>query len=265
MLHITDWQRVVSAISLILMTVLVMKLYATGLARHYRYFSFYLLFEVAITTLLMSAKNGSTTYARIWLFSRPGMWVLGLLVLLEIYGLVMVRYPGIASLMRAAVMAAVLLSLVVSLLTLGLDFQNPHEKFPILRCAFAIQRTVDGTMALSLVVPLLFIAQFPVRLCRNVVVHCLLFSTMTGMGAGALFLRNRLGSEYNALTNLAMTCCSILCLTAWVAAIDRRGQIVEQAVGPMASPETEQQLLERLRAFNEILVRSGDWRKAQAL
>jgi len=42
--YITDLQRLVSAGSLIFMTVLVVKLYATGLARHYRYFSLYLMF-----------------------------------------------------------------------------------------------------------------------------------------------------------------------------------------------------------------------------
>jgi len=263
--YITDLQRLVSAGSLIFMTVLVVKLYATGLARHYRYFSLYLMFEILCSMLLMSVRKGSTMYARIWIFSRPVGWVLCLLVLLEIYGLVMARYPGIATLMRRAVMAAALLSLVASVLTLALDFQNPHERFPLLRCAFAVQRTVDGTMALSLLVPLLFMAQFPVRLCRNVVMHCLLFSALIGTEAGALFLRNWLGAEFNASTNLAMTFCSVLCFAAWAACVNRKGERVEQAVGLLSTPEMERQLLERLREFNEVLVRNGGWRKAQAL
>src|SRR3982751_4842017 len=98
--NFNDWQRIGSVISSALTLVLLVKLYSTGLTRRYCYFSCYLLFESVCGPLLLWAKQGTTTYGAIWLVSRPIIWVLSVLVLLEVYALVLARYPGIASLMR---------------------------------------------------------------------------------------------------------------------------------------------------------------------
>jgi hypothetical protein len=199
-----DWQRIGSEISSVLTLVLLIKLYACGLTRRYCYFSFYLLFESICGPLLLLVKRGTTTYGAIWLVSKPVLWILCVLVLLEIYSLVMNRYPGIASLMRWAATAAAVSSAAISILSLTLDFRNPDEPFPLLRYAFAVQRTVDVTMAISVVVPLLFMLRFPVRLSRNAVSHCILFSSMACVEAGALFVRNWFGNGSAAIGNLGM-------------------------------------------------------------
>jgi hypothetical protein len=265
MTHVAELQRILHAWNLMLMIVLLLKLHAAELSRRYRFFSLYLLFEILCAALLIMVNQRSTTYALIWICSKPLSWVLSLLVLLEIYALVMAQYPGIASLMRWAVGIAALLALVLSVSSLSLDFQNPHEQYPLLRYSFAVQRTVDATQALSVLAALLFMAQFPVRLCRNVIAHCLLFSGMAGTEAGCLFARNWLGADFNPLTNLFMTSGTMLCLLCWIWFVNRQGEEAEQVVGPMCSPEMELRLLKYLHACNEMLVRSGRLGKAAAL
>jgi hypothetical protein len=255
MLSTIDWQQIASMFCLLLTCLLLAKLYLGGLAHSYRYFSFYLLFEAGCALVLMLTKKGTTMYGRIWLLSKPILWVLCLLVLLEVFSLVLARYPGIASLMRWTVTGAAGVSLAISVVSLTLDFQNPNEPFPILRLAFAVQRTVDATMAISLLVPLLFMLQFPVRLSRNAVLHCLLFSAVVGVEAGCLFARNWYGLGSFAIANLVMTGGTILCRLGWIVWLTQTGEQTQQPVGPMCSPQMEQQLLDQLHAFNDVLMK----------
>jgi hypothetical protein len=254
---VIDWQQKTAACSVLLTCVLLAKLYGSNLTRRYRFFSLYLLFETVCGSLLLMAGRATTLYGQIWLVSKPLSWVLCLFVLLEIYSLVMANYPGIASLMRWAVTIAAGASAAISIVSLGFDFHNPNEPFPLLRYAFAVQRTVDGTMAISVLVPLLFMLRFPVRLSRNVVAHCALFSTMVGVEAAALLARNWFGRGVHLYTNLAITIDTIVCLLLWIALLNPEREQIEQPVGPLCSPETERVLLDQLKAFNTVLLKRG--------
>jgi hypothetical protein len=256
-LPLIDSQKIALLGSLMLTCVLLAKLYAGGLTRTYRYFSCYLLYEVVCALLLMPLRQNTNTYGEIWILSKPMYWVLCLMVLLEVYSLVMALYPGIASMMRWTVIAAATASVGISILSLLVEFRNHNDPFPLLRCAFAVQRTVDTIMAISLLVPVLFILQFPVRLSRNSVTHCLLFSALVGIEAGGLFMRNCLGREFAGILNLAMSTGTILCLLGWIALLNRNGERTEQPVGPLCSPEMEQRLLDQLYAFNQVLLKTG--------
>jgi len=253
--NISDWQRFLCIVGLIETCLLLVKLHVTGLARVYRWFSALLLCGALVASMLLLAHPRSNLYAVIWACAKPMEWILGVGVVLEIYSLVLHRYPGIASLTRWAIVAGVIISLLLSLGSLSWDFQNPHEKFPVLRVAFAVQRTIDNTMIWSLLTPWLLMARFPIRLCRNVVAHCGLFLVLVGIEAGGLFIRNLLGSSWNVYTNLAMTAGTNLCLLGWMLLLSRKGERAENVVLARISPERERHLLEQLKAFNRLLLR----------
>jgi len=206
---------------------------------------------------LLLARPHSNRYAEIWACAKPVEWILSLAVVLEIYSLVLHRYPGIASLTHWAIIAAVILSLLLSIGSLGLDFQNPHEKFPVLRMAFAVQRTIDNTMVWSLLLPWFLMARFPIRLCRNVVAHCLLFSAFVGVEACGLFARNLLGHAWSPYTNLAMTMGTNLCLLGWIFILGPKGERAEEVVLVRVNPERERHLLDQLNACNRLLQRAA--------
>jgi len=147
---------------------------------------------------------------------------------------------------------------VLSIGSLGLDFQNPSEKFPILRLAFAIQKTIQSTLIGSLLLPWLMIARFPIALCRNVVVHCSMFSTFMGFEAAGLFVRNLLGHTWNPLINLAVSGGTILCILGWILVLSEKGELAEKVVRTRIDPERERELIEQLRAFNGLLLRTAD-------
>src|SRR5579871_6587659 len=141
MYNLSHWQQWLSYISVIGTIVLIGKLYVAGLATTYRWFTRYLLMTAGSSALMLIVVSGNER-AVIWACVKPLEWMLSLAVLLEIYSLLMARYPGVASLMRWAAVGAAGISFTLSILSLSLDFMNPHEKFPLLRYAFAAQRTV---------------------------------------------------------------------------------------------------------------------------
>jgi hypothetical protein len=112
----------------------VTKLYATGLA--YEWFALYQGCEILTALTLRGVGQGSNLYAVARACSKPVLWLLCLGVVLEIYSLVMPKYPGISSVMCWAVTGAAGLSLAVSVLCLSFQFSNPNEKLPLLRYAF---------------------------------------------------------------------------------------------------------------------------------
>ena len=250
---LSDWLRLLSLLSVIATLVLIGKLYFTGLAQTYRWFTRFLAMSALAGSLLLLPGSGNE-HAVIWACLKPMEWLLSLAVLLEIYSLVMARYPGIASMMRWAAVAAAGITLTISIMSLSLDFMNPHEKFPVLRYAFAVQRTVELTLALSLVIPWLLIMRFPIRLCRNVVVHCALFSASAALEAMTLLARNILGSGWNHHTNLVLMAGSDLCLLGWILFLNKDGEQVEQVVRPQRDPAQEEYLIGQLHAFNQALL-----------
>ena len=256
MYNIAAWQRLLSYVGVIGTMVLLAKLYSTGLARVYRWFTRFLILGMIASCSLLVVGRGTNAYAMTWFCSKPLEWLLSLAVLLEIYSLVMARYPGIASLMRWAVIAAAGIAFTVSMLSLSIDFHSQHEKFPILRCAFAVQRTVDATLALSLLIPWLLMTRFPITLCRNVVIHCMVFSASVGLEAGLLFARNVLGTGFNQYTNLIMMTGNSFCLLAWILFLTKKGEMVEHVVRTRRDPETERLLIAQLGAFNQALLRA---------
>jgi hypothetical protein len=251
---IADWQRFLSFAGLIGTIALLVRLHLTGLAPVYRWFIALRFYGMLVTGLLQLVHPRTNLYAVIWACSKPLEWILGVAVVMEIYSLVLHRYPGIVSLTHWAIIAAVIFSLLLSIGLLSLDFHNPHEKFPVLRLAFAVQRTFDNTIVCSLLLPWLLIVRFPIRLCRNVVVHCVLFSAFMGIEAGGLFVRNLLGHTWNPFLNLAMSVGTSLCLLGWILFLDQKGERAEKVVLVQVDPERERHLIEELQAFNRLLL-----------
>ena len=249
----SEWLRLLSLLSVIGTLALIGKLHITGLARTYRWFTRFLALSAASGGLLLLPGSGNE-HAILWACMKPLEWLLSLAVLLEVYSLVMARYPGIASLMRWAALAAAGISFAICAMSLSLDFMNPHEQFPVLRYAFAVQRTVELTLALSLVIPWLLIMRFPIRLCRNVVVHCALFSASAAVEAVTLLARNMLGSSWNHTTNIIMMAGSNLCLLGWILFLNQKGEQVERVVRPQRDPALEEYLIGQLHAFNQALL-----------
>jgi len=148
------------------------RLYASQLFRVYRFFWAYALFEAVRMIVSMMIPYRSNAFAHFFFACEPIVWMLSALAILEVYGIVLRNHPGIATLGRQALMGSIGASIVLSLCTLFLDFQNVEVKYPILANFFLLSRLVMVSLLFFVVFITAFMVWFPITLTRNIVVHC---------------------------------------------------------------------------------------------
>jgi len=95
-----------------------------------------------------------------------------ILVVLELYRLVLDRYQGIYTLGQWAMYLAIAISVTISVLAL-LPRITPRIPEPsrILFREMAVERGVDLSLVLFILLIVLFLSRFPAPLSRNTIVH----------------------------------------------------------------------------------------------
>src|SRR6476660_9926276 len=96
-------ERSLWLLHLILSGVLAARFFQLKLARTYRFFVAYLLFDTLRSILSWSFSPGSLAYRNIWRITQPIIWLLFVLVVLELCSLVFREYRGIQALGRWAI------------------------------------------------------------------------------------------------------------------------------------------------------------------
>ncbi len=138
----------------------------------YRYFFIYLVIRLGRSLLLAGLDRRSSAYGWAYVTTEPIIWVLYILVVLELFTNVLRGYPGIQTLSRRLLAAALAVSALVALVTLIPNLGNPAEHFPILRAMYVAQRLVMSSLVVFFTILTAFLVWYPVPLSRNVVVYC---------------------------------------------------------------------------------------------
>ena len=252
------WVNVLWVLEMTGKAALIVRLWSLGLDRTYRWFSWFLRYTLAVAIVEFFVRTGSTLYARIWFYSKPVEWTLGLLAVMELYALVMARYPGIATAGRWLVRATLPLAILVSVATLKLDFSNPLEKFPLLRLEMATHRTVVMAMALCVMLLLWFLLRFPIPLGRNVILHCSLYATYLSAEALGVLARNLLGTSASKPAYIGGAIVGIFCLCMWTLRMNRAGESTIAVAVPRRDAASDQALLKKLERLNAVLIGTSE-------
>ena len=250
-------QRLVWLAVLAAHIVLVMRLVQEGLTRRYRMFTTFLLAETAQNCVLFSLPWNSNEYAWTWILSEALISLFYLLVLLELYGLVLEGYPGIATTGKRAMLGSLALAVVISGFTLMGDISNQGEKYPELVFLTAIERGLLFSLVLFLLLIAGFLVYYPVPLRRNVIVHATVYFLYFFGSAASLFYRNVTGHEVGTVANFAGVIVSVLCLGAWICLLDGEGETLASAEPKRPPRDDEQRVMEQLNAINAALSRAG--------
>ncbi len=93
--------NILQFISLIGAAFLAVRLFVTGLWRHYPIFFWYFVFRIPNTLWPLVVKKSTTPlYEDIWIFTEPISWAFHVLVVVELCRLVLNRHRGIYSLLQ---------------------------------------------------------------------------------------------------------------------------------------------------------------------
>src|ERR1035438_5230731 len=233
------------------------KLYRTGLYRRYPFFFLYFLFRIpnSIWPLLLKFTDGR--YEQIWLVTSPIVLVFYVLIVMELYRLVLENYKGLYSASRWAFYLSLAISVAISALSL-LPKLKPDMPQPsrMMFYELALERGVDTSLAIFIILMLGFLSLFPVKLSRNVRMLALVYSVFFLSNTFVLLMRSLFGLMMVDGVNTLFYAVSAACVYAWLILLNPAGE-ESQPVTVRVEKGFEERLLTHLDALNTALLRTG--------
>lgn len=243
----------------------VLKLFTSKLYLRYRIFFAYFAFRVPyeVLILILSHQKGppghagvnSGAYFLFFIYTEPILMLFYILVVIELYGLVLERYKGLATLGRWAMSLSIVIAILVSLLSLlpkiAASMPEPSKK---LYYEIGAERGIDLALVVFIILIVLFLSRYPVPLNRNVLVHTGVYAIFFLSETLVLLLRTAFGWTANDSINLCLTVLASACTLAWWLLLSAKGEEVRVSV-PHLSPDSEVRILHQLDSLNATLMK----------
>ena len=233
------------------------RLFQNGLYRRYPIFFAYVVFGVPDGTWPFFVDSRTTVYLVWWTITGAILWMFYVLLVLELYRLVLEKHKGIYTLGRRFMYLGVAVSVAVSALSLipKINPKTPQQS-RILPYFLAGERGVDFSLAIFILLILLFLAVFHVPLARNVKIHAAVYSVFFLSNTLVFILRSVFGLHMKDEVDLLLMATSCGCLIAWLFLLSPKGETVPAPLRAV-SPGEEQRLLVHLEALNQTLLKAS--------
>ncbi|MGB9457162.1 MAG: hypothetical protein WCB12_14030 [Bryobacteraceae bacterium] len=248
-------QQYVQILLLIGSALVAAKLYRSGLWRKYSFFFAYFVFRIPNSTWPLMVSTGAPVYLWLWLFTSSVCLIFYVLVVAELYRLILEKYRGLETMGRWAMYAATAVSVLISVLALLPRFTPAMpQRSKHLGYEYALERGIDFSLVMFILLMLLFLSRFPIPLSRNVVVHAAIFTLYFLAAALGLLLHALWGINLSAELSLSLSCVSLLCVGAWLLLLNPAGENVPAHL-PLLGSGDEEKILRELDAVNAALLR----------
>ena len=233
------------------------KLVWSGLYQRYRALFAYLIFRFFYTFALLFffQRTNSAAYTWFWVFTEPVIWLFYVLVVIELYSLVLEKHRGLYTLGRWVLYGGLSLSVLISGLTLLPRLSGGvSQRSRLLPAYYAIERGVDFSLLIFLLVILLWLTRYPVPLSRNVLVHGLAYSILFLSNTAGLLARVIFGLDLSSSVNTFLVGIGAACILFWLLFLTPRGEQVRVSL-PVFGPEHEERILNQLESLNKTLLK----------
>ena len=250
---------VLEDLSLILNVVAVARVIQLRLHRVYPLFLSFLSASLILQSAAVGFGTKSLAFFYTFVVLDPLRNVLYLLVVWELFSVIFRNYAGLRSLSRWVMGIAAAISpigLILSLAAHGSVF-DAHSKW-FVPTIVRFERGIAIGLVIFILILLYFISRYPIKLPRNSVVLCMLYS-LWFIGYAALLLAASFLPISNGrrLVNEGTAIIEICCYASWALLLSKAGEYSETRVRRDISPEHEQVLIGELNAMNEMLLRAG--------
>ena len=248
-------QHAVLYLYLVLATVLLWKLHATGLATTYRRLFFYLAFDF-LFTLGGFAFTQNQFWSGIFYFSGQTIKiVIAAFVLIEIYARALENTPALAQYGRNMVAYILGASALLPLVLLLID--RTPSRYWELAAFFRLEQTMGAAMGIFLIILTAFLLYFPVRMKRNVLFYASGFTAWALVHTVTVFMGIHVSGNLRAgaILNLIQSCVQTGCLVYWMAGLRKEGETLTAVVGHLWNREEAERLTEQLDSINDSLER----------
>ncbi len=212
--HLTGFARYVE---LLMQAMLIACFLRWSLFRRYRWFMSFIFAELIRSCALFGFDNHSRTYAKVWSYTQPVLWILELAAVLELMLLVYRHRPATGKFLRRVLVyyvpSALLVSVIVSL----------FESTQTLSLVWWLVTAVTVTKWLSWILLFMLVAQEMLHLTesqpieRDVILHRRLMVVYIGVTPGlAAVLALLRDSHIGDVANLCLEISWVFCLVCWI-------------------------------------------------
>ena len=253
----TSIETVLQFISFVLAFCVVVRLIQFKLYRVYPLFFALLSLDLFLQTVVVIYTTSSIVFLWCFVILEPVRNILYILVVWELFSVIFHNYAGLRSLSRWVMgIASVLASgfFILTLFAAGSAVFNASAKA---RMVLKVERGIALALVIFIIVMLYFISRYPIRLPRNNVVLCMLYSIWFLTDAAILLVASRLPKGYVSAENKALALLDIGAYLGWALLLSKAGELQETRVRRVISPEDEQALIGELNSMNELLIRAG--------
>ncbi len=248
-------QQYIQILLLIGSVLVAARLYHNGLWRKYVVFFAYFIFRIPNSAWPLVINDESSAYFWLWLITSPVCVIFYVLVVAELYRLILEKYRGLATIGRWAMYAATAISVMISVLALLPRFTPAMpQRSRDVGYETALERGIDLSLVVFVLLLLLFLSRFPITLSRNVMVHAAIFSLYFLAAALGLVLHALWGINLSAEVNLFLSCTSLVCVGGWLLLLNPAWESVPAHL-PLFRSGDEEKILRELDSVNAALLR----------
>lgn len=251
------WEKGLWFLTTGLTAAVLVKLWLTGLIKVYKLFFAYLLVDFVSSVGAMMIPFHSKMYGSFYFTAQTLKIIVGAFVLIEIYSLALERHPALARFGRSIVgyilIGAGALPLIELWLGRWAGAATAAQRY--VRAFLLFEQTIDGTMAIFLILISVFMAWFPVRLRRNVVVYTSGFIAWSLSRSVMALIMSRWFTDAHTkqITGIVQFCFALGCLVFWLIGFQREGEVRTAVVGHVWNRAEAEKLAEQLDAINDNL------------
>jgi hypothetical protein len=231
------------------------KLYSTGLSSKYRIFFAYLVFRTVYMTCGWFFDAASNAYFFLVVTTQPVFWFFYVAMVWELFGLILARHKGFSTLGRWAMYLVSAVSVTVSAVSMihKITPAMPQSSVAV-GLIVAIERGLDFSLAIFLILMLFVLSWYTVPLSRNVVAHAVIYTLFFLAGGMSMILRTLFGLKNTDAVNTGGMAATCACFLAWFFLLSAKGEEtpVKQ---PWFAPEQEERILIHLDALNASLLK----------
>jgi len=260
-----SWENSVQVLDLLLGSLLIGKLWKSGLYRSYHTFWLFLIVDLvgSYAWLISRVDPRHLDYRVVWLCTSIPVWSLTLSMVYRHMEKILINLPGIAKLSRTflngAYIFAVVVGVTVSYVQYGSRDHSASQKLLAYLSALGISLAgAFATVALLIFLAMLtFLVWFPVSVPKNVAsltAGLLLYFTAKTV---LLLAPNALSHETVRLISLCITVVSSICFAFWVVLITPEG---ENSVSKLHLPwknADKERLIRQLELMDESLIHAA--------
>jgi hypothetical protein len=254
---LNQWEKGILYLTIVLTALVLGKLLRTGLYRPYKLLFCYLLADFFSSIAGATVPYNTRAYIYTYFSIQTIKIIAGALVLIEIYSLALERHRALARFGRNTLGYILGAAGVIPLIQLWRDYTTSTGAHKLLPAFFLFEQTIDGTMATFLILISIFMAWFPVRLRRNVIVYITGFMVWWLSRAAVIHIVNLWVSDktITEVASVLQMCIGLGCLTYWLIGFQREGESRTAVVGHLWDRSEAERLTAQLDAINNSLER----------